>query len=79
MGNVGTKGKDFRDRAQGFAVCFVAILIMYILTGMNVAYMEEIHFAALMAIFTTGCAYYVTSAFIDKPKKYFSLLSGSIF
>ena len=75
MGNVGTKGKDFRDRAQGFAVCFVAILIMYILTGMNVAYMEEIHFAALMAIFTTGCAYYVTGAFIDKPKKYFSLLS----
>lgn len=68
--------KDYRDRAQGFGVCTLAILVLYLLTGMNAGNMGEIEAAALMAVFTACCAYYVTNAFVTSPKRFFSLISA---
>ena len=69
------KTKDFRDIAAGFGVCTVAVLILYIFSGMNAVNMREFHLALLMALLTACCAFYVTSAFVDTPKKYLSTAS----
>ena len=67
----GSKAKtDFREVAQGFGVCTVAVLILYLITGMHAVNMREAHLSALMAILTAACAFYVASAFIGTNKRF---------
>ena len=68
--------KDIREAAQGFCVCTVAVLILYLISGMDAINMRESHLSLLMAILTACCAFYVTSAFIDTKKKFLSLISA---
>ena len=67
--------KDFRELAQGFGVCSIAVLVLYLVSGMNTINMRETHLSLLMAILTAACAFYVTSAFINTKKKFLSLIS----
>ena len=69
------KAEDYRDRAQGFGLCTLAILVLYLVTGMNAGNMSEIEVSVLMAGFTAGCALYVTSAFITTAKRFLSLIA----
>ena len=66
--------KDFRETAQGFGVCTLAVIILYLISGMDAINMREAHLSLLMAILTACCAFYVTSAFIGTKKKYLSLI-----
>ena len=68
--------KDFRELAQGFGVCTIAVLVLYLISGMNTINMREAHLSLLMAILTTACAFYVTSAFINTKKKFLALLAS---
>ena len=73
----GSKAKtDFREVAQGFGVCTLAVLILYLITGMHAVNMREAHLAALMAVLTASFAFYVTSAFSSTKKRFLSLLSA---
>ena len=73
----GTKtGRDFRSTAHGFGVCAAAVLVLYLISGMNAIYLRETSLSLLMALLTCACAFYVTSAFIEIKKKYLSLLSS---
>ena len=73
----GSKAKtDFREVAQGFGVCTLAVLILYLITGMHAVNMREAHLSALMAILTAACAFYVASAFIGTNKRFLSLISA---
>lgn len=67
---------DFRDLAQGFGVCAIAVLALYLITGMHAINMREAHLSALLAILTAACAYYVTTTFINTKKRFISLLSA---
>ena len=67
--------KDFRELAQGFGVCTIAVLVLYLISGMNTINMREAQLSLLMAILTASCAFYVTSAFISTKKKSLSLLA----
>ena len=67
--------KDFRELAQGFGVCAIAVLVLYLVSGMNTINMREAHLSILMAVLTAVCAFYVTSAYINTKKKFLSLLS----
>lgn len=69
------KSKDFRQIAQGFGVCTIAVFFLYFMTGMNGVYMRELHASVLMAVFTVCCVYYVACAFIKGSKRFLSLLS----
>ena len=69
-------GRDFRERAQGFGVCTIAVLVLYLITGMHAINMREAHLAALMAVLTASCAFYVTLAFSSTKKRFLSLLSA---
>ncbi len=69
------KPDDYRDRAQGFGLCTLAILALYLVTGMNADNMGEIEVSVLMAVFTACCAYYVTNAFVTSPKRFLSLIA----
>ena len=68
--------KDFRELAQGFGVCTIAVLVLYLVSGMNTINMRETHLSLLMAILTAACAFYVTSAFINTKKKFLALLAS---
>lgn len=68
--------KDFRDLAQGFGVCAAAVIVLYLVSGMNTINMREAQLSILMAILTAACAFYVTSAYINIKKKFLSLLSA---
>ena len=68
--------KDFRELAQGFGVCTIAVLVLYLISGMNTINMREAHLSLLMAILTAACAFYVTSAFINTKKKFLALLAS---
>ena len=74
----GSTGRNFRDLAQGFGVCTIAVLILYLITGMHAINMREAHLSALMAILTASAAFYVTSAFIDTKKRFISIISAPI-
>jgi len=69
------KAEDYRDRAQGFGLCTLAILVLYLVTGMNAGNMSEIEVSVLMAGFTACCALYVTNAFITTAKRFLSLIA----
>ncbi len=69
-------GRDFRELAQGFGVCTIAVFALYLITGMHAINMREAHLAALMALLTAACAFYVTSAFVSTKKRFISLLSA---
>ena len=71
-----TDKKDFRDIAQGFGVCTAAVLVMYLITGMNAVNLRETQASLLMTILTVCCVYYVTSAYIPTPKRFISLISA---
>ena len=66
--------KDLRETAQGFGVCTCAVLILYLISGMDAINMREAHLSLLMAILTACCAFYVTSAFIGTKKRFLSLI-----
>ena len=68
--------KDFRELAQGFGVCTIAVLVIYLVSGMNTINMRETHLSLLMAILTAACVFYVTSAFINTKKKFLALLAS---
>ena len=59
--------KDFRETAQGFGVCTAAVIILYLISGMDAVNMREMHLSLLMALLTACCAFYVTSAFSFFP------------
>ena len=44
--------KDFRETAQGFGVCTAAVLILYLISGMDAVNMREMHLSLLMALLT---------------------------
>lgn len=67
--------KDFRELAQGFGVCAAAVLVLYLISGMNTINMREAHLSLLMAVLTACCTFYVTSAFTGTKKRFLSLLS----
>lgn len=68
--------KDLKEAAQGFGVCTLAVLILYLISGMDAINMREAHLSLLMAILTACCAFYVTSAFIGTKKRFLSLISA---
>lgn len=68
--------KDYRDIAQGFGACTVAVIILYLMSGMTAVNMREVHLSTLMAVLTACCAFYVTCAFINTSKKYYALASA---
>ena len=68
--------KDFRETAQGFGVCTAAVLILYLISGMDAVNMREMHLSLLMALLTACCAFYVTSAFTSSKKRFLSLISA---
>lgn len=68
--------KDFRELAQGFGVCAAAVLVLYLISGMNTINMREAHLSLLMAVLTACCVFYVTSAFIGTKKRFLSLVSA---
>ena len=68
--------KDFRELAQGFGVCAAAVLVLYLISGMNTINMREAQLSILMAVLTAYCTFYVTSAFIGTKKRFLSLLSA---
>ena len=67
---------DYREAAQGFGVCTIAVLILYLISGMDAINMREAHLSLLMAILTACCAFYVTSAFTGTKKRFLSLISA---
>ena len=67
---------DYREAAQGFGVCTVAVLILYLISGMDAINMREAHLSLLMAILTACCAFYVASAFTGTKKRFLSLISA---
>lgn len=72
-----SSGRDFRDIAKGFGVCTIAVLFVYILTGMNAVNMREAHSAALITVFTVCCIFYLACVLAMKASfKYLSLLSA---
>ena len=71
-----TDKKDFREIAQGFGVCTAAVLVMYLISGMNAVYLSEVPASLLMTFLTVCCAYYVTSVYISGPKRFLSLISA---
>lgn len=68
--------KDYRDIAQGFGVCTLAVIILYLMSEMTATNLREIQLAGLMMLFTVCCIYYVTRSFVSTTKKYLSLLSA---
>ena len=68
--------KDFRETAQGFGVCTAAVIILYLISGMDAVNMREMHLSLLMALLTACCAFYVTSAFTSSKKRFLSLISA---
>lgn len=68
--------KDYRDIAQGFGVCTLAVIILYLMSEMTAINLREIQLAGLMMLFTVCCVYYVTRSFVSTTKKYLSLLSA---
>ena len=40
--------KDFRETAQGFGVCTAAVLILYLISGMDAVNMREMHLSHSM-------------------------------
>ena len=68
--------RDFRSAAQGFTVCTVAVVLLYLMSGMTAVNMREIHLAVLMTALTSACVFYVASCFTEGPKKYLSLISA---
>ena len=71
-----TSKRDFRDIAQGFGVCTIAVFFLYLMSGMNAVNMREVHLALLMTALTACCAFYVTSSFVSGTKKFLSLISS---
>ena len=67
---------DYREATQGFGVCTVAVLILYLVSGMDAINMREAHLSLLMAILTACCAFYVASAFTGTKKRFLSLISA---
>ena len=76
MADKAKAAKDYRELAQGFGVCTVAVIILYLMSGMNAVSLREMSLSVLMTVFTTACVYYVTRAFICSPKKYLALASA---
>ena len=69
-------GKDYRSTAQGFGVCTAAVLILYLISGMNSVNLRDMQASLLMTLLTVCCAYYVTCAFIPTSKRFLSLISA---
>ena len=76
MADKAPAAKDYRDLAQGFGVCTVAVIILYLMSGMNAVSLRELPLSVLMAVFTTACVYYVTRAFVSTAKRYLALASA---
>ena len=70
------KVKDHRNISQGFGVCTIAVIFLYLLSGMNAVKLREVQLSLLMAAFTVCCIFYVVCAFVSSSKKYLSLLSA---
>ena len=68
--------ENYRDIAQGFGVCTLAVIFLYLMSGMNAVSLREMPLSVLMTVFTTACVYYVTRAFVSSSKRFFSLASA---
>ena len=75
MGKI-SAGKDYKDLAQGFGVCTIAVIVLYLFSGMNAVNLREMHIAILLAILTACAAFYVTSAFVKSAKRFIALVSA---
>ena len=64
MAKASFTGKDYKDLAQGFGVCTIAVFALYLISGMHAVNLRETSIAVLMSILTACAAFYVTSAFI---------------
>ena len=76
MADKAPASKNYRDIAQGFGVCTLAVIFLYLMSGMNAVSLREMPLSVLMTVFTTACVYYVTRAFVSNTKKYLSLVSA---
>ena len=75
MGKI-SAGKDYKDLAQGFGVCTIAVIVLYLFSGMNAVNLREMHIAILLAILTACAAFYVASAFVKSAKRFIALVSA---
>ena len=75
MGKI-SAGKDYKDLAQGFGVCTIAVIVLYLFSGMNAVNLREMHIAILLAILTACAAFYVTSAFVKSAKRFIALVAA---
>ena len=75
MGKI-SAGKDYKDLAQGFGVCTIAVIVLYLFSGMNAVNLREMHIAILLAILTAYAAFYVTSAFVKSAKRFIALVAA---
>ena len=75
MGKI-SAGKDYKDLAQGFGVCTIAVIVLYLFSGMNAVNLREMHVAVLLAVLTACSAFYVTSAFVKSAKRFIALISA---
>ena len=75
MGKI-SAGKDYKDLAQGFGVCTIAVIVLYLFSGMNAVNLREMHIAVLLAVLTACAAFYVTSAFVKSAKRFIALISA---
>lgn len=75
MGKI-SAGKDYKDLAQDFGVCTIAVIVLYLFSGMNAVNLREMHVAVLLAVLTACSAFYVTSAFVKSAKRFIALISA---
>ena len=75
MAKASFTGKDYKDLAQGFGVCTIAVFALYLISGMHAVNLRETSIAVLMSVLTACAAFYVTSAFIKSAKRFLSLIS----
>ena len=75
MGKI-SAGKDYKDLAQGFGVCTIAVIVLYLFSSMNAVNLREMHIAVLLAVLTACAAFYVTSAFVKSAKRFIALISA---
>ena len=75
MGKI-SAGKDYKDLAQGFGVCTIAVIVLYLFSSMNAVNLREMHIAVLLAVLTACAAFYVTTAFVKSAKRFIALISA---
>ena len=76
MADKAPASKNYKDIAQGFGVCTLAVIFLYLMSGMNAVSLREMPLSVLMTVFTTACVYYVTRAFVSTSRKFLSLVSA---